>query len=238
MRQLDDGPAFGRSARVAPGCLLFVGFGQGAAFGRIQRPVLAGAPGPAVLVARRPEFPARAAARDDVPLEGKHGVDAQAALPVLECHDPRFAVRRAALAGGARRRPALYLRLRHAVEQPGLAEGRIRAAHAVEDEEDARVRQPGQIADEALDLARMVAPVPSRRARTCTGRERGRKRDGALRSQRSRVWLQSFRLRTEFQNRDESMRWPPRGGRPLVLAPEEGLAGLVHELSVLCATCW
>ena len=110
--------------------------GQRAALGRVERPVLPRAPGPAALVARRPELEAGPAAHDHLPLAGQQRVDAQPPLPVLERDERGVAVARPAVADararGARPRPAARSRRGAArpcgTTGPSRARGRGRRA--------------------------------------------------------------------------------------------------------------
>jgi hypothetical protein len=50
------------------------------------------------------------------------------------------------------------------------------------------------------------------------------------------VWFQSFRLRTEFQNREESMRWPPSLAAVHLFSPQKKVSPGWYTSIVLCAT--
>ena len=56
------------------------------------------------------------------------------------------------------------------------------------------------------------------------------------RSQRSRVRRQSSRLRTEFQKRDESMRWPPSFAAGQRFSPQKKRSPGWYTSIVLWAT--
>ena len=216
--------------------LLEIGIGgQRAALGRIERPVLARAPGPAALVARRPELEARSAADHHLALDAA-GAGARAAGPAVLERDERARRRTSVppwpmLAPAARLRPSA--RSTPCSSQTLRYDG-VRAAHAVEHEQHVGSRQPEQLAHEALELARLVGARAVAARVVVAARAPDSKASMRPRSQRSRVRRQSSRLRTEFQKRDESMRWPPSLAAGHWFSPQKKrLARLVHEHRVV-----